>query len=275
MQLILYPNTDRQEKIIVSNTGATIGRAADSTILLTGTGIAEYHVHLQFTDGQWFAIDISHRGDVSVDGVTKARLPLQIGSRIFIAGHEMLVTSLDEEKNDYMPKAVSYNGAEIVHDLTVTKQCPQCGFLSHEGSHFCPRCGYSFNINIPATSPQQGPIQHHESAITPWLALILAVCGPIVLGIGWLIGGIVGIIYLARSDNISRPGRRTAWFAVIFSIVWLAVLGAAGGWYFWDYFADIRIVKNEERVENLLRKIAVSQYYIKHAEIFDSDNDGV
>ncbi len=275
MQLILYPNTDRQEKIIVSNAGATIGRAADSTILLTSTGIAEYHVHLQFTDGQWFAIDISHRGDVSVDGVTKARLPLQIGSRIFVAGHELLVTSLDEEKSDSMSKAVSYSGAEIVHDLTVTKQCPQCGFLSHEGSHFCPRCGYSFNVNIPATSPQQGLIQHHESAITPWLALILAVCGPIVLGIGWLIGGIIGIIYLARSDNISRPGRRTAWFAVIFSIVWLAILGAGGGWYFWDYFADIRIVKNEERVENLLRKIAVSQYYIKHAEVFDNDNDGV
>ena len=275
MQLILYPNTDKQEKFVVSNAGATIGRATDNTVILSGAGIAEYHAHLQFTNDQWFVIDISHRGDVSVDGVTKARLPLEIGSRVFIAGHELLITSLDKDKNDYIPKAVNHNGAEIVHDLTVTKQCPQCGFLSHEGSHFCPRCGYSFNISIPATSPRQNTLQHHESAITPWLALILSVCGPIVLGIGWLIGGIIGIIYLARADNVNRHGRRTAWFAVIFSIVWLAVLGAAGGWYFWDYFADIRIVKNEERVENLLRKIAVSQYYIKHAEIYDDDNDGV
>jgi len=274
MQLILYPNTARQEKITVSNAGATIGRAADNTIVLSGTAIAEYHAHFQFVNGQWFVIDISHRGDVSVDGVANARLPLKIGSHVLIAGHELLITSFEENKNDYIPKTTSYNSAEIVHDLTVTKQCPQCGFLSHEASHFCPRCGHSFNVDIPQPI-QQRTVQHHESTITPWLALVLSVCGLIVLGIGWLIGGIIAIVYLTRSENVSRAGRRTAWLAIIFSIVWLAIGGAGVGWYFWNYFADIRIVKNEERVENLLRNIAVAEYYVKHAEIYDDDKDGV
>jgi len=34
-------------------------------------------------------------------------------------------------------------------------------------------------------------------------------------------------------------------------------------------------VKNEERIENLLRDIATTEYYVKHAEVFDSDKDDV
>lgn len=276
MQLVLFPNTARQRKVSVSNAGATIGSAADCTIVLPRENVAEYHARLQYSNGQWFILDITRRGDVSVDGETKSRLPLKIGNKISVAGNDMLVTSLEPDEKNYIPKPFEHNGAEIVHDLTVTKQCPQCGFLSHENSHFCPRCGYGFNseITIAPAQQRQAP-QHHESTITPWLALVLSVCGPIVLGIGWLIGGIVSIVYLSRSENVSRPGRRTAWLALLFSIVWLAVCGAAVGWYFWNYFSDIRIVKNEARVENLLRKIAAAEYFTKHAEIYDDDNDGI
>jgi len=148
MQLILYPNTEQQKKITVSTDGATIGKSADSTIVLSGVGIADYHARLQYTNGKWYVIDISCRGDVSVDGVTNTKLLIQVGSSILIDGHELFITSLGKEENDYLPKTTNYNGADIVHDLTVTKQCPQCGFLSHEGSHFCPRCGYSFNVDV-------------------------------------------------------------------------------------------------------------------------------
>ena len=274
MQLILYPNTKRQRKISVSKAGATIGRATDNTIILPDNNVAEYHARFQFSNGQWFIIDITHRGDIFVDGETNSRLPLQVGCKISIAGNEMLVTSLDNGDDNFIQKTFNHNNAEIVHDLTVTKQCPQCGFLSHESAHFCPRCGYAFTTEIPSMSAPPRPPQH-ETTITPWLALVLAVCGPIVLGIGWLIGGIVSIVYLSRSENITRPGRRTAWLALLFSIVWLAVLGAFAGWVFWNKFTDVRIVKHEERVENLLRKIAITEYFTKHAEVFDDDKDGI
>ena len=197
MQLILYTNSNQRRNINIPTDGGTIGRADENTIVLREAGIADRHANFKYINDGWYIIDIDHRGDVSVDGKTGSKLPLYEGSRITIASCSILVTSVEEEDN--ITTSITYKGPEVVHDLTVTKQCPNCGYLSHEASQFCPSCGYAFNSSIPASPVMHA---HSESTITPWLALVFSVCGPIVLGIGWLIGGIIAIFYLSRSRAV-------------------------------------------------------------------------
>ncbi len=274
MRLLLHPNTDTQQTIDVSGNVATVGRAADNTIVLACPDVADYHVRLQFEDGEWTAVDLARRGDVTVDGRQGWKLPVKDGSRICLGAEEMLVVSPSDARDEAisLTPSVEAENHEVTHSVAVAKQCQGCGFLTHETSRFCPRCGSSFAAAPVLAVPPEGTT---EPSIAPWLALIFSVCGPIVLGIGWLLGGVLAVISLSRTRRISRSGRHAAWWAIVLSVAWIILMGAGIGWLAWNFSTDVRVVRNEANAENLLRGIAISEYYVKYAEAYDSDGDDV
>jgi outer membrane protein assembly factor BamD (BamD/ComL family) len=116
-----------------------------------------------------------------------------------------------------------------------------------------------------------------DSGVVPRLALIFALCGPLLLGIGWLVGGILGIVAVARGRSLmlSPNDRRTAWWSIVISLLWVAVLGGLVGFGTFRYVTEAVVKRNETQVANLLRGIALTQYYIKYSELLDADADGV
>ncbi|MCX7848531.1 MAG: zinc-ribbon domain-containing protein, partial [bacterium] len=146
--------------------------------------------------------------------------------------------------------------------------CPDCHAPLLDGAHFCHRCG---------AAPQPLPPHSFRSAILARIALICSLCGPLLLGIGWLLGAILAFIALLRSRRLpfAHADRRTAWWAVSLSFLWLVLIGSLAAVLSWHFFLNVRIRWNEEHAEQLLRSIALTQFYVKYAELFDADNDGI
>jgi hypothetical protein len=118
---------------------------------------------------------------------------------------------------------------------------------------------------------------HPHPHILPRMALIVALCGPLLLGVGWLVGFIMAILALLhmRHEDVARRERRIAWWAIAVSTLWMILLGSLLVWIGWNSYLKLRVANNENAVTERLRRIAVSQFYVKNASVFDADNDEV
>ena len=246
MRLILFPNTREQQLVELRESAATIGRAEDNLIILAGREIADYHARIFQSEGCWYITDISGRGDIMVDGEQVERAELVVGSRLNIGGAVILVTALEA-------------GTALVQAASGQMQISE-----QQGSPQNYGMPVQYEMGSSAT----------VSSVLPRMALIFSLCGPFLLGMGWLLGGIFGVISLSRSVT-RQSGRRIAWWAVVISIFWIIVMSAGLTFFSWSHLRDIRIARNEGKVEALMKAITVTEYFVKYAELYDADRDEV
>lgn len=276
MRIIVSPNTPEQHAVDITGSSATIGRARDNTLVIDGDQVADYHARLSAGHGEWFVADLSGRGDVLVDGAPADNRPLSHGSRITVGGVELLVVSLHGVQDMAVVRAHPRQPAPqtVVTPAVVRpsyKLCPACGSMAVLEALFCPGCGLEFQ-----DAPEQRTSVHHRAryASIARLALLCSLCGPLLFLVGWLAGGVLGIAFLiGAGPGAARRFHRYAWWAVVLSACWIMALGAGIGYIAWLRFSATRIVRNETLAKDLLRAIALSEYYVKHAEMFDVDGD--
>lgn len=267
MRLVLFPNTPDQRTAEVEST-VTIGRAEDNALVIRHDSLADYHARLELRPDGWYIYDLANRGDVLVDDQPIRSAVLRLGSRVRLGNVDMLVIALDRHDTELLRVAPVIETSVVESSTFTSRVCPDCHAPTPEGAHFCPQCGSS----VPSRSPYA-----FRTAILARVALICSLCGPLLFGIGWLLGGILGFIALFRFRRraFARSDRRAAWWAVSLAFVWLVIIASATAMLSWRYLVNVRMRWNEERVEHLMRSLALAQFYVKYAEIFDADHDGV
>lgn len=267
MRLVLFPNTADQRTAEVETT-VTIGRAQANGLVIESAGVADYHARLERRADGWYIADLAGRGDLYVDDQPVRSALLNLGARIRLGSIEMLVIALERHDTDVLRVAPVIETSLAEPPTLATRICPDCGSPLMNGVRFCPQCG---------SGALPGGAYSVRGAVLARIALICSLCGPLLLGIGWLAGGILGIVALLRTRRLGfgRADRRAAWWAVVVAFFWIVCIGSAAAILTWRYLADVHIRWNEERVEKMMRAIALTQFYVKYGELVDADKDGI
>ncbi len=266
MRLVLFPNSSDQRTAEVDTT-VTIGRAEGNGLVIHSEALADYHARLERREDGWAITDLAGRGDVCVDDQPVRSAPLSLGARVRLGPVDMLVIALERQDTDVLRVAPVIETSLVESVAHTARLCPDCGGPLQEGVRFCPHCG---------SGAQSGGAYSVRGAVLARIALICALCGPLLLGIGWLLGGILGIVAVLRTRRLGfgRADRRAAWWAVVISLLWVALIGAGAAAYGWRHLAAVRVRWNEDNAEKLMRNVALAQFYVKYAELYDADQDG-
>ena len=124
-------------------------------------------------------------------------------------------------------------------------------------------------ISPPNTLAPRGDSTARASDTLAVLGLLLALLGPIFLGLGELIGLALCVLSVSRRRNTVR-GTIMAWVGIIVSLAWCVLLGF-GAFYFLSGKACSR---NESRVMVRLEKAACVEFSVKYALLEDADGNG-
>ena len=171
MRLVIFPNTPDQQVIELYGSAATLGRAEGNTVLISGKRVADYHARITYEDGAWEIADLAGQSDIILDGNQTEKGLLSVGCRVLIGDASLLVMTLDKDEEN----VISVPAAVAVSDRSL--------------------------VSRPYTPPAEYPMMPQNPAVTsilPRMALVFSLCGPFLLGIGWLLGGILGIVSLFR-----------------------------------------------------------------------------
>jgi tetratricopeptide (TPR) repeat protein len=271
MKLILYSADNEQHIITVFGTSGTFGSAHDNTVIFDDPDSAPYHASIQYIEEKWIITDLAGRNDVVLNNEQITEGQVSVGDTLCIGNMKLKVVSLDVDHEEHVHVPVTVDETQVA-ELPKTVQCPGCGMAVNALAQYCPRCGsVLYGVSVQPTLPYRTPL----SFILARMALICALCGPLLIGIGWLLGIILGLGVILRSRHISasRQDLKTAWKAVGISLCWVMLMAAGVGWYSWSSYTRNEIADNEAKVRKLLKQLAIAEYYVKYAEIFDSDGD--
>ena len=267
-------NTDRQKLVTVFGTSIMIGRDPQNTLVFDEPGIQLFHACLHNEKGTWVLQNLAEPETVTVDNHPVTAERVTSGSVIHIAGAAIQVVSTNVEYEDmasHVPAHVQ-KGEVVQHGEMIA--CTSCGFPVNSTSRFCPQCGatvYGLAMQPMAAYKVSG------AYMLARLALLCAICGPLLLGIGWLAGIILGTLVITRARRIPTAewDVKTAWKAVTISCGWIVIIGIISGLVSWNVYTDRVITQNEIKVTKLLNEIAITELYVKFSEQLDADSDGI
>jgi tetratricopeptide (TPR) repeat protein len=275
MKLLLYMHSDRQKLVTIYGTSIMIGRSPQNTLVLDEPGIEMHHACLRYEKGTWQLQNLADPATVVINDQPVTTGEISPGTIIHIAGIAIQVVSTDvayeEDTRIHVPVHVQKGEVAPKEGLV---PCPACGYLSRADSRFCPQCGAA----VYGLTRQ--PLMAYKVSgayMLARLALLCAICGPLLLGVGWLAGIILGILVIARARRIPTPewDVKTAWKAVGISCGWIVVIGIISSMVSWRIYTDRIIAQNEIQVKKLLNEITVTEWYVKFSEMLDADKDTI
>lgn len=270
MKIICAPNTDHQQTHILAMEAVTIGSAQDNDIVVPSC--AAYHAIFRVRNGKWYIRSMTQNEDIYIDDELYDGREIVPGDTITIAG-ERLIISHDDSHAEPVTSVATINAAPMEERAF----CPRCGNAVSPDADTCRHCGTVLSAHAVPYYQHDNQNSRHSSepGVIARLALIFSLCGPILLGVGWLIGGILSIVALARvhRGQEGRKARRLAMWSLLISIAWVVFSGAAIAFLTWKYFVAMHIAHNEKEAYRFMRAIAITEYYIKYAEIYDDDAD--
>lgn len=251
MKIIIAPNTPHQHVFAAAADTVTIGSAPDNDIVLTSC--AAYHALLRRTEDGWRVRDIARQNDIYVDDELYAGNCLTPGTSLLIGTVELV---LADDRN-YMPMT----------------QKSETALVGQE--HEKPSSPYASSVYMPPS--YAGGTRTSEPGVIARLAWVFALCGPLLLGVGWLIGGILAIVAISRASREPEGirARRTALWALFISIGWIVVASTVIGFASWRHAVALNIAHNEKEAYRLISSIALAQYYVRYAEVYTDEDEGV
>lgn len=275
MKLLVYMHSDRQKLVTVCGTSIMIGRSPQNTLVLDEPDVMMHHACLRYEKGTWLLQNLADPGSLIIDNHPVTVEQVSAGMIIHIAGIVIQVVSTDVayEKDARIHVPVHVQKGEVAPKEGLVS-CPACGYLVRTGSRFCPQCGaavYGLAVQPLVAYKVSGAYMMAR------LALLCAICGPLLLGIGWLAGIILGILVIARARRVPTPewDVKTAWKAVGISCGWIVVIGIISGMVSWRVYTNSIITRNEIQVKKLLNEIAITEWYVKFSELLDVDKDTI
>lgn len=275
-----------------------IGAADDADLSLKARGVSGHHCWIERHHDGFHLVDLETTNGSFLNGKQVRDALLREGDIIRVGVAE-LEFRLTESERDELESSRSTEGeamqlAKVEHEhpassattaVDFARRCPQCGAPRESGANFCSRCG------LPSTAvarpldqfvqPVEGP-GVRGPGILPLLALICGLVGPLLLGIGWLLGIILGLMALGiirRTGGFERDRRHALW-GVGAGIAWAAIMFMAGGsWYLLRTAEERRariekqMAENEQAVLVKLANLARAQKYAKTILFADANHN--
>jgi len=285
-RLVFNPDGADAEVVVLDAETLTVGSAEDNDVCVDAEGVEPYQLRFEQRDGLVTVVDVGENESLVVDGRPVERFVL--GHRALVQVGDLTILFLEEAP---VMTALARIGDGAGTELSAQLQCPHCGATRLASEPNCPRCGMIQPRNADATplaptdlyvAPMQSP-QARGAGILPMLSFFFGLFGPVVLGIGWLLGIIFGFISLTliRQRGGFVRDRRYAMWGITLGFLWIAAMGAGGFWY--EQYRQERKLKeealaavklNEDQAAFLLKEIAVVEEYLKAVRAIPVDNGG-
>lgn len=263
MKLVLFPNTPQKQVVAVTGPSATFGSSPDNPIFLEYPEVSDYQASLTYQDGVWLIESLDDK-QIICGGESSGSLKLKVGLKFSLAGVDFLVLDVicteakapTEPEQAPNPNVVPPGGALQVMPGGMQQQ----GYQVAVG-------GQQWGMAVPGTfvDPYANFVVQTSDTLAK-LGLIFSVLGPLLLGVGEIIGLILCLVSVSRRRNTVK-GTVMAWTGVAISLLWCVVIGL-GLFYFMTRDAQKH---NEMKVVTRLEKACMSEYYIKYAVLVDDD----
>ncbi len=285
IRLIIHPNEEEEQRFELEAECATVGCADDNDIRLEIPTLSPHHFKLERRGDKWFLVDLHSKQGTFLNEDRVTDTPIERGT-VFKAGDcYNLFDAVDADEPGFTDAVEEFDAAQVpaisgaqTGIAVAARPCLRCGQPVPAGSIFCPSCGADQRAGY-APSPYVSPVETPMApgaGLMPLVAFILSIFGPLLL-IGWLIGIILGFVSLSiiRRRGGHASDVRRAHLAIYIGFAWFVLLGAGTGWWLYSSRADRRIRRNETRVMEQLRDVAVAQNYLKLSLALDRDGNGV
>lgn len=281
IRLILNPNEDNEHVFELQSACLTAGKAPDNDLVIDAPSVSPHHFKLEERAGTWFLVDLHSRQGTFIrnERIHDARIDR---GTIFTAGSVHILFDLIKSGEPSSAESVEYLPATGRAQSGLTARPAAPCWRCHRPippADFCPYCGADQRSAF-APSPFVAPVEspHAPGAgLMPLVALILSILGPLLFGLGWLAGlilGFVAICILRRRGGHVQDIRR-AHLAVYIGFAWFIILSSLAGWWFFSSATARTIARNERTAIEQLRQIALSQTLLKLSCALDRDNDGI
>ncbi len=264
MKLVAYPNTPQKQVFAVTGPSATFGSSPDNPIYLEGPNVSDYQASLTYADGVWLIESLDDK-KILCGNEASSSLKLKVGLKFSLADVDFLVLDV------IMTEAKAPSEPEQPQQM----QPPPGGALQvmpngmQQQGYQVAMANQQWGVATPGTfvDPYSNFVVQTSDTLAK-LGLIFAVLGPLILGIGEIIGLILSVISISRHRNTVR-GTVMAWLGVVISLLWCVVIGL-GLFYFMTRDAQVH---NETNVVTRLEKACMAEYYIKYALLVDDDQN--
>lgn len=275
-RLVFNPDDADAEVVVLESDTLTVGSAEDDDVCVDAETIGAHRLRFEQRNGLVTVVDIGEQKGLLVDGRPVERFVL--GHRAVVQIGKLTILFLEDPPTISTALARIATGAGT--ELSRQQQCPHCGALRSMSEPVCRRCGMIQPRGADAAplapadlyvAPEQTP--HARGAgILPMLSFFFGLFGPLVLGIGWLLGIIFGFMSLSliRQRGGFMRDRRYALWGITLGFLWIAAMGV-GGFAYWQYRqerltqaqAQATIKLNEDQAAFMLKEIAVVQEYLR------------
>ena len=281
LKLIIHPNEENEQLFELEALRATVGSKGDNDIQLNEPTISPHHFKIELRDEQWFITDLHSKSGVFVKKDKIDESPIVRGT-IFKAGDCYILFDVAETEQEFDDISTAALPAVTVQErgveMTGMRPCWSCGSPVPPDTMFCPACGAN---QQGAYMPSQfvNPVEHPTAqgvGLMPLVAFIISLFGPLLI-IGWLVGIILGFISLSiiRKRGGHKSDIKRAHAAIYIGIAWFVIIAAAIGWWTYSTQTQRKILRNETKVMEQLREIAVAETFFKLSHKLDRNKNEI
>jgi len=250
IKLILYPNEELEQSVELESRTLLIGRSDENDLTINDPSVASHHAKLEKRDDEFFVKDLSKQG-LLVNGEQVHEAPVSVGSIITIGNVEILFKG-------ETPAALIEPTPEA--GALVTTPGASRGYLPTE------------TFIQPAHLESERAI----ASTLPLASFISGALGPLLLGVGWLLGILLGFISLARIRRFGGllKDKRMATWGINLGFTWVVLAFVLIAWLSWTSGVGRTIERNEKSARQVLEAICITQYYARYGYFFDQNDNG-
>jgi len=194
--------------------GLILGRSDECDVVLDDSAVSAKHAWIRRVGDHYTLIDLRSTNGVVLNGERVDEAVLRDGDTFSLG--EVVCRFHDRDRR-----------GDMLADQPANP-CPVCGFLVPGGISFCPRCGQEMVGSTAAASGNGKPSLRVREFVRAMSSLAFAggLVGPLLLGIGWILGIVLGIMVLSGYRSECEPGdERMARLGILLGLLWLT-LGA-------------------------------------------------
>ncbi|NCC52516.1 MAG: FHA domain-containing protein [Spartobacteria bacterium] len=219
--------------------GLLFGRSSECEVVIDNSSVSGKHAWLRKVGHRYLIIDLRSTNGVMVNRARIREKRLHDGDVFHLAEVRCVFHDPLEEKKvkkyktEMQVRKLPVKAISTVFKLKsrVAMQCPYCGYIPPGQVEICPRCEQPFSRSTIARVEETRKTRRVVRIMSS-LSFAAGLAGPILLGIGWMIGPVVGLMVLAGAWQDPDPDDvRLAKQGIIGGVAWFVVILVVSLWF--------------------------------------------
>ncbi|MBN1268736.1 MAG: FHA domain-containing protein [Kiritimatiellae bacterium] len=221
--------------------GLIFGRSAEAEVFIDDESVSAKHAWIREVGGRYILIDLRSTNGVSINGMRVEEGVLHNGDTFGLADvvcrfhNPMEVMEPVMEQPPQAPHELEHTetkaGATRVTEVIGKEpvlQCPACAYLVPGHLEFCPRCkqpmkGVRFIPEDLGLFDSDGTRRFVRAMSS--LAFAGGLVGPLLLGVGWVLGIVLGVMILSGyRPECDEQDVKMARRGVLLGLLWLTAM---------------------------------------------------